>query len=249
MLISAGDIIKKSYELYKKNWRSFVPFLFLLFLPTLVLSMLGALGVVLSFYAPSTSLVTNLVLCAVVVASFVFSIWTSIALAFEIKNLLENKPAIGWKTIFASSSHLIWPIILTSIMVGVIVLAGTILFIVPGIIFMAWYGFTFYSVIFEGEKGMSALRASKKLVVGRWWEIVWRAAAPALLYGVIVVVLQIIIIAPLDYLLPNNIYMTVTDSLLSTLINVIISPVAAISTIILYLSAKENPISVVEKTP
>lgn len=249
MLISAGDIIKNSLELYKKNWRALIPYLVLLFLPTLILSLLGVLGSVLSFYVPGTSLATNLIILAVFAASIIFSIWTSIALAHELKNLLENKAALGWKVIFASSSHLIWPMIYTSILVGIIVLAGAILLIIPGIIFAVWYAFAVYAVIFDGQKGMSALKNSKNLVVGRWWDVAWRIVAPALLFGIATVILQYLILTPFNYMLTDDFILAVASALISTIISIIITPLAAASIVILYLSAKANPASSVEKMP
>src|SRR3989344_5231066 len=184
MLKTATELIVDSWDLYAKNWRRFLPFIIMIFLPTLILSALGTITLYLSVYLPSSSLASNIIILIVFAASIVFAIWVTIALAKALSDCLLAKPT-EWKEAFLTSSNLIWPIILTSFLVSLSVIGGTLLFILPGIIFAVWYSFASYTVIFEGAKGLSAMRASKSLVVGRWWPIAWRLAIAALIFGLL----------------------------------------------------------------
>jgi len=59
-------------------------------------------------------------------------------------------------------------------LVGLAVLGGYMLLIVPGIIFAVWFSLAIYILIFEEKKGTKALLRSKQLVQGRWWSVLWK---------------------------------------------------------------------------
>lgn len=73
------------------------------------------------------------------------------------------------------------------ILLNIIIGAGTIFFIVPGILFSGWFMFT--SVLAVKNSPIESLKMSRKLVVGRWWAIVGRMILAAM---VAVVIPQII---------------------------------------------------------
>ena len=242
MLKTATELVVDSWSLYTKNWRKFLPFMVLLFLPTLILSALGTITLYLSAYLPSSSLASNIVILIVFAASLVFAIWVTIALTRTIYACLLAKPT-EWRETFSSSNSFIWPMIFTTFLVGLIVLGGTLLFIIPGIIFAVWYSFTSYTVIFEGAKGLSALRASKSLVVGRWWPIAWRILLAAVVFGFLNSVLSNML-AFLIKLLPLPMFIqSASASVFASLVGALIAPLSAGATLILYQSAKQNPVT------
>jgi hypothetical protein len=63
-----------------------------------------------------------------------------------------------------------WLIILTSFLV----FFWSLLFIIPGIIFVVFYSMIEYIFFFEGQRGMKALKRSKELVKGHWWAVAIR---------------------------------------------------------------------------
>lgn len=241
MLKTGTEIIMGSWELYAKNWKRFLPFVLMLFLPTVILSMLGIISLYLSYYLPSSSLASNLMILIVFAANFVFTIWVSVALAKIIFNCLAAKPTV-WKETFLGSSNLIWPAIYTSFLVSLIVIGGTLLLIVPGIIFAVWYCFAFYAVILDGAKGLGALGASKSLVVGRWWPILWRLFIATLVFGFINYAIAYALTL-LIKLLPLPIFIqSASVRVVVSLIGSVMAPLSAGATLILYKSAKENPV-------
>lgn len=240
MLKTATEIVSDSWHLYANNWRKLVPYLAIIFLPTLILSLLGVVSLYLEVYMPASGMATNLLIMLVLAASFVLNLWASIAMVKALSAHIFGQP-IAWKETFSSSSHLLWPLIYTSILMGLIVMGGFVLLFVPGLIFAVWYNFYFYSLIFEGKKGMSALAASKSLVVGRWWSIAWRLVAPTFIFGILNLALVMGLSTLVKLLsLSQFIEMTATSTLTS-LAGVITAPLSMGAALVLYYSAKQNP--------
>ncbi|MEK7680889.1 MAG: hypothetical protein AAB348_02505 [Patescibacteria group bacterium] len=243
MLITAGEIIKQSWVNYKKCWRKFLPYMISLLLPTVILSALSVISLYLQVYIPSSSFISSIIIILVFAAGMVFLLWASISLAKELKNCVTGQEQ-HWKSVFSESHGLIWPVIYTSILASLIVLGGTILLVIPGIIFSLWYGFAFYAVVFEDKKGFNALKASKELVVGRWWAIFWRALAPGFVFVIISVALNYGIGFLVGRLETAGIFGKLGSVLLFNILNssasVLIAPMTALASVLLYLSAKET---------
>ncbi len=64
--------------------------------------------------------------------------------------------------------HLFPRILAVAILVGIAEFIGFIFFIVPGILFSGWFAFT-SAHIARGSDAISAIKKSRRLVVGRWW--------------------------------------------------------------------------------
>lgn len=242
MLKTATELVVDSWDLYHKNWRKFLPFMILLFLPTLILSALGTISLYLSVYLPSSSLASNILILLVFAASIVFAIWVTAALTKTMFDCLTAKPT-QWKEVFYNSSTLIWPVIFASFLVALIVLGGTLLLIIPGIIFAVWYSFTTYAVILEGARGFDALRASKSLVVDRWWAIAWRLVVAAVVFGFLNSALAYVLTFLIKILPLPMFIQSASINVLSSLASAIVAPLSAAATLILYQSAKQNPLT------
>lgn len=97
------------------------------------------------------------------------------------------------------SSHawkLIVPLLVVQIIVGVIQLAGLILFIVPGIIALAFFAFSTQEVVLNNRRHFRALAASRELargrlmfVMSRWFGIVFTFLL--LLFGLTAIILTV----------------------------------------------------------
>jgi len=248
MLKTSMEIVSESWHLYKNNWRTLMPYIIILFVPNLVLSALGTTFLYLEAFLPGSLIANNIITLLIFAAVFVLSIWSSIALAKGIFALLNNQ-ALGWKESFSSSHHLIWPLIWSSILVFLIVLGGALLLVVPGIIFMIWYSFYFFTVTFEGTKGLNALKASKNLVAGRWWSITIRLAIPALIFGAITALVSSLVFSLISLSgMPTFLESTIA-SLASSLVSSITIPLSSAATIILYYNAKQNPVITTNTPP
>lgn len=243
MLIPAGEIIKQSWQTYTQQFKKLWPYMLFLFIPNLVLGLTGVASLYLDKYASTGAFVltNNIIVFAILVAGIIFTMWASMALAKYLGQLITKKPVDGYRETFSATSHLIWPVIYTSLLVALIVLGGTILLIIPGIIFSIWFCFTYYTILFEEKRGVAALTASKSLVVGRWWSIFWRLFAPGFFYAIILMIISYFL-SSIEKLFLTGFSYLIVNGIVSSVISVVISPLTALTTILLYFSAKENPV-------
>lgn len=65
----------------------------------------------------------------------------------------------------------IWPAILTGALTMLILLGWSLLLVIPGFIFSFYYMFMNEAVALRGADYMAALRYSKDLVKGHWWQV------------------------------------------------------------------------------
>jgi hypothetical protein len=79
----------------------------------------------------------------------------------------------------------LWSVILVSLLVGLIVAAGIILLIVPGIIFYVLLSVSIPVLIVEGRRGTEAMGRSWNLVKGHFWHALGVIVVAALIVGVV----------------------------------------------------------------
>ncbi|MDO8499038.1 MAG: hypothetical protein Q7S66_00020 [bacterium] len=249
MLISISDIIVQSLALYKKHWKQLGLFSLVLFFPTLISSTTGILSTFMIAYAPGTVAFTNIVTLAILVASALFSLWATIVLSIKIKNLIANKTDDTWPALFTAASPLIWPVLLTSVLTGIFVICGAILLVIPGIIFAIWYSLAIYIAIFEGKKGWAALQTSKSLVAGRWWLILGSIVIPGLLFALIGAAIQSVLAFPVATFVANEAVNDIIQALIGALISSLFTPLFITAIVLVYLSAKNNPVATSPVTP
>lgn len=185
MLINVRSLIKESWLLYKNNFKILIKIILWLFIPTVLTSILSGIKL-----KPVAALPINLFLWLV---SLFIGFFVSIALILTINTLLK-KEKIDLKTIYNLSYSKILSYLWVSILAGLVVFCGIILLVIPGIIFAVWFSFSIYLLILEGIKGTKALSASKNLVKGYFWPVLWRWFASYFVYGII---LTLIIFIPI----------------------------------------------------
>ncbi len=238
-LISAVQIVQESAELCITNWKILIKYSLLFLAPITILATLSGLGLVLAETMRSPAIVNGLILLFVVTLSMIATLWLSICLAQVIKNLLNKQPLTSIKQTLQANSNLLWPVILTSVISALIIIGGSLLFLIPGIIFSIWYAFSFYAVVFEKQQGLGALRFSKSMVVGRWFAILWRIAVPAFVFGLTAFLITSIIELPLTFF-PENTATGIIAMIVSNLVSVVLMPLTATASVVLYLDAKKS---------
>jgi len=252
MLITASEIIKKSWETYSKNWKVFLPYMISLFTTSLTLGLVGILGLTIEKFLHRGSLVfiNNLFIATLTVALLLLTLWLTIALTKALKSFVEKKDIETLKENLHQTGKYLWPVIWTSFLMFLAIIGGFVLFIIPAIIFAIWFSFYFYIVLFEDKTGVAALKNSRDLVVGRWWRILWLLIAPGIFYGVIVLVLQGTFTYPLSFIFEEgNLVTLFIRSFFNTAFSALFAPLSALITLYLYLSAKENPVEKIPETP
>ena len=181
MLISISDIISRAWKIYTEHWRYLITYMGLYFVPSALMFILGVFSIYFNDIFPATTTPTSILLLILLILSALVSLWAYIALVRALNILSNENRELPWKEAFAASGHLIWPFIYTSCLVVLIYVSGTLLFIIPGIIFAGWFALTPMAVVLDEERGLLPLKTSKRLVSGRWWGIFFRVLAPNLL--------------------------------------------------------------------
>jgi hypothetical protein len=241
MLLTAGEIVAKSWREYRENFHAWAIFGFIIFVPTFVLTLSGTFGGFLNVYLPATTIMTNVLIVIIAVASAVLGFWSSLALISAVIKYLQTKKTDHFKEHYSAAFTLIWPAFYTSLLVALFVLGGTILFIIPGIIVSIWYHFSVYNMFTSGEKGFAALESSKKLVRGRWWSVAWRILVPAVIVGLGVILVQLVIDGVLRVLPVSAESYKVLGNIAQALVSSMIAPLSTLVSLNLFFSLRDNP--------
>jgi hypothetical protein len=241
MLLTSTELISKSWDDYLKNWHNWMIFSLLMFLPSFILMLSGSFGAFLNMYVPATTFITNLIIALLALVSSVFGVWTYISLVHAALKSARNSKSDYWKDHYAATIYRIWPTIYSSFFAVVFIFLGVIFFLIPGIIISVWYIFVTYSVIADDEEGFKALAASKKLVRGRWWSVLWRSAVPALFFLVAGAVIQAIFIQAVALLPMSFMTEAMMENLITSSINSLISPLIVLVGVNLFNNLKSNP--------
>lgn len=178
-LISFGDLIGQSVSLYEKNWKKltvhtlwlmvgvlvgYIPYLGLIFLsenqPTVIATLMRCLGFIL------------FILCLMLPV---------IRLSLAVLKMAKGESAgeMKWNTI----TPILLPSLVVCLLEALLVLAGYVFLILPGIWLSVALGFSCYVFWDEGKKGFSAIKQSYQLVKGRWWATMVRLLVPGILVG------------------------------------------------------------------
>ena len=250
MLISAKDIINQTFELYQKNYKIFLKYISLLFIPTSITALTATLlGKFLTVIETLGFSVPLLIYLLIIILSSLANIWVDICLIKIISKILEGTANhLDLKEELANNAHLILPVILVSILTSLIIFGGCLLFIIPAIIFYIWIKFAKLAVILEQANPLTALKISKNLVKERWWKVCWRLLAPAVVFTLMLFFVQWLIVMPIEVILNNfnfnNIALTIIliiYTLLAACISILFLPLYNTALIILYKNLKATP--------
>lgn len=185
MLIPSINLFKEALSIYKANYKTFLKIISWFLGITVLLAVLNCVDRYTFFHYINKTFPIYLVLSAI---SFVIGLWTQIVLIRLIYAGL-TKQAIDKKTLNQNAWRDTVPFLWVSILVGIITLGGLILLIIPGLIFSVWYFFSLYVFTIDGTRGYAALDSSKKLIKGKFWQVVWRLIVTNIFYGLLLIVI------------------------------------------------------------
>jgi len=251
-LISLGQIIDHTWDHYKKHFGE-------LFMINAWLFVIAALNVVAYIFYPLLRLpgstqalsspetfgvllyVINVLLVAPIVGIWIYNMPVKLIDRQQLKKKTDFKTVSkeGWKFFFSN--------LLIRILVGLAVLAGLILLIVPGVVFAVWFVFALYAMLIDGKRGREALKYSRELVKGRWWSVLWRLVIPKivfliiwfLVFYVLLIVVNMLVTGLLSVSLDLAVRMqTILSMLLTIGLTVIFNPVFITADYILYTNLK-----------
>ncbi len=240
--------MSKSWEIYKANFKRFLPYMFLLFAPSLVM-MAGAFGLdYLEQYSISTGAGAGISV-ALMIIRLVLVLWVSVSIMKFVGTFIKTSTFLSWRESFGLTAGLLLALIINAILAFIAFFFGFLLLIIPGIIISTWLVFTTSEVVFNkqgsGLVDVGALSRSKQLVKGRWFDIFFAFYIPPFIFGLIFGVINIVLV--ITFSLLGSLISTTTGVLVGEVVGAIggaiFAPLPIISTVLLYFSAKENPVA------
>jgi len=172
-LPSASEILKQSWGVYKQKLGILLKIALLPILITLISAkpyklalenaVLGGVSKNFLIY----SILSFLLFMVMILASA----WSQAAMIFALK---EEEEKISAFESYKKGWHKIFPLIWVGLLAFFVILGGSILFIIPGIIFGVWFSFIWFVVVDEDLNGVEALLKSSWYVRGRGVAVFWR---------------------------------------------------------------------------
>lgn len=227
-LSSVGELLKQSIEIYKQGFKKFLTLQFIPFVSALALFIVIGVWMMVNLFFKSVlnPLMVNIIFGFLGLIVLLFAIYISllsqIAFLMMLKNFDFSKKI---KDLFAESRPHLLNFVGIFLLVGLICLAGLVLFIVPGLLFIVWYSFAIYVYIFEGIKGWAALKKSKGLVKGYWWPVAWRL--------LVLMLISLLISVPAEFF-PNDSATQNLYNLIASIVKFLISPIFVIYPYLIY---------------
>ncbi len=154
--VETNDAINGAFEIYKKNFWEFFGFYTV---PAIIMILLFAMMNL--FEAGTMSLAGFLIFLPIVLIGSIVSMLFAGGLIAMTREAME-KGVTSSKTGYDTIQSKAGPIISASIVVSLLVVLGTFMCIIPGLIFCYWYYFTVTIVVLEGYRTGDALKRSKE---------------------------------------------------------------------------------------
>lgn len=254
MLISAWNLIRASWDLYKKNvWLLIGYAFFMLFVATIVSIIIIVpfnfiLLKLIIIVLPTTFSTTVFAYIAVVLINS--AIWTYVNVPFFailiriIAKIYNGQTIQNFKTEIKEFLPALLPTAFVIILAGVATIAGLLLFIIPGILLLVWFVFALHAVVIDGQRGINALRVSKNLVAGRWWMVVWRLVVPVILASIISGVIHKSLQS-----FPHTTNIDLGRTSIYAIVSFLLTLFLMSTQTILYLELKKRPLTLAEPEP
>jgi hypothetical protein len=195
------EIFREAVSIWWKNldkilkiyWEGIKPTL----IPLGVTAVLGILAAVINGPLKTIFLITMSISAAVTLVLAIY-FWTRAyaGVFLLVKKDYKDEAAETYK----ETKKLFWPYIGLSLLTGLLILCWTLLLIIPGIIFAFIYSFAVYALFFEDKRGMAAIRRSREIIKGYFWETMGRLC----FLGLIAWIFMMIISVPSEIYLSNQ---------------------------------------------
>ncbi len=181
------EYIKEAWKIYTKKEN----FIFFARIMAVVVLLSTSIGFVFGYLFPQQSWeniqyenpIMIVVFIVLTILSVVLGLWTQTTTYFSILKIGQTE-----KEVFRLGLSNMFKFFLISLVVGLIVLLGLILLIIPAIIFGTWYSFSVWLVLDRGMKIGEALKTSKSMVKGKFWKIFGRSVA----FGLFTILISIV---------------------------------------------------------
>lgn len=230
-LASHSDLFYRALTRFRSRYRVLILInLFASILP-LIIGLISGLGAYLlvsssGLNSPPTIILVGISILSAVILMVIAATWGQVAFLTAIVSPQNLKVT----TALSQSRSLIGRYLWLSSLFGILIAAGFLLFIIPGIIAIVWFCFSFYLLATEKISPIDCLLLSREYAKKRNLAILGRLA-----FLLPFTLGPILISSLLDYLLATEIFIGIANFVLSF----VITPFAAAYVYELFLSLKE----------
>jgi hypothetical protein len=179
-----GDILSTAFEVYRANAAKLVVIVAIVVIPLALLTSLFANvvfavetrtveigGQTVTTVVDTRGVFTSLIAAAIgAVIAFVMGFVLQAAVTRAAAQAVIGDP-VDTEASYRYGFKRLGSVILVSLLVGLILLGGFILLIIPGIIFMVFLAVTIPALVVEDKRGTDALGRSWNLVKGAFWHV------------------------------------------------------------------------------
>jgi hypothetical protein len=199
MQFSAQLIITETVRLYRKHLGVFLRYSGLLTIPLLLLA-------AVQLYVKGGTLLwspqDNMLLSVILFPFAALALFFTIGLSRACSEAIQGQPITPISAELRAARGRFFPVLLATLANTFIFFGGILLFIVPGLIFFIWYFFATQAAAIDDQPGIQALKYSKWLVSGLYWETLWFLAAPFFVFLLATQLIQYLVITlPADIIL------------------------------------------------
>ncbi len=243
MLITTSEIIEQSLDNYARTWRKFAPLMAILIAIVALRYVIGIGGIFLNADTKLSTALIDLVSAILLFGLFFIGFWTSIVATKNSAILYTQGSLSTLKKSFLDTKKYLLPIIGVSILYAIICMVGSVLLLLPGLIFGIWYYLATFAVIFDNNKILESLKTSKNLVIGRWWSMAFRIVTPKILLVIALVIIKMLCLTALNQIFkPSDIQYEMMIQIINGIVTALTLPIFIWTDTLLYFSAKENPL-------
>ena len=225
-----GDILSAAFEIYKANASGLITIVAIVVVPlTFISAFLSGVvfapdeitgrSVAVGLFAGLIGVVIAVIISAVLQAALIRG-----AAQASIGDAVDIEASYKWG--FARFGS----VLLISILVGLAVLGGLILLIIPGLILIVMFAVAIPALVVENRKGTEAMGRSWNLVKGHFWHVVVVILVAAIIAGVVSGII-------------NGIGTAISDNWFVTWVfqaigQVIVAPFSALVAVLLYVDLR-----------
>ncbi|MEK7642170.1 MAG: hypothetical protein AAB365_04265 [Patescibacteria group bacterium] len=207
-------ILKASWNLFVKHWKSIVP---IVILPSVV----GYIGTLFTLF--KSNVFFGVIGAILSIVGGVLSVAAVAALTGAIHRLsIDPNAQISLKEQYRFGFTLFWSIVLVGLITMLVMIGSIALLVIPGIIVGVYIGLYTYALVVDGKKGFGALLESYDLVRGRWMPVFGRAA----FLGLISMLAWIIIGAVMYPFVGNDMFSQAIGGLINIAATAVLTPIA-----------------------
>lgn len=190
-LPKVSSLFSEAWQLYKSRLKTSVLIQLLVYAVMAIGALLFGLGILLSNSVDQNVLliIGGIIALPFVIAIIYISIWVQ---ASQIMVYSVSDEDAKVKTVLNKTKPFLLQFFWVSLLSGLIVMGGSILLLIPGLILMVMVAFSTYIVVLEGRKNLDAVLASREYVRGIWWPVFGRGLLIMLVYFVIYIVFSIV---------------------------------------------------------